>query len=319
MSKTNDELIYRGKNPYPSTIAQKFQLEYKNYDIIAIVEGTSDEDFYKKTNIDILNRAYYIFATQDGYNSWNKPPVGKEAVIEAYFRIRKWMKIPTHNSIIFIVDKDFFGINWKAPKYNHFKDRYGATLDDIDNFTILDFHSHECYFILENNLKQIFKLLNIEDKLEQFNNILENNLEDFSEYFAYKSILEDENPKYPRLARDWKNIKGINFKFEFRDNKLVFNKEDMQGSIDIMKKEIINSDNRKSLASQYSEMKKEFKAHPELLRGHTLFELLECYLNHYGKTLKNYKEYNDEIIKEMDIPLKIRILTFDGKNYKQEE
>ena len=41
---------------------------------------------------------------------------------------------------------------------------------------------------------QIFRLLKIEDKLEYFSRILSENLEDFSEYFAYKSILEKENP-----------------------------------------------------------------------------------------------------------------------------
>jgi hypothetical protein len=215
--------------------------------------------------------------------------------------------------------KIFFGINWKAPAYNDFEKKYGAKNEDINNFTILNCHSHECYFILENNLKQIFKLLKIEDKLELFNNILDENLEDFSEYFAYKSILEDENPEYPRYSRDWENIKGINFNFEFREDKLVFDKVDMQNSIDKMKKEIQFSENRKNLEIQYSKMKHKFKSHPELLRGHTLFELLECYLKHYGKTIKNYKEYNDEIIKEMEIPLDIKILKFGFGGYKLAE
>lgn len=165
-------------------------------------------------------------------------------------------------------------------------------------------------------MKQIFKILNIEDKLEQFNKILDDNLEDFSEYFAYKSILEDENPKYPRYLRDWDNIKGINFNFEFQDDRLAFNKEDMQNGIEKMKKEIQFSENKKNLETQYSEMKQKFKEHPELLRGHTLFELLECYLNHCGKTIKDYKEYNDEIIKEMNIPLDIKVLKFGFGGYK---
>lgn len=314
MNEVINRMYERKKQPYPETIAQKFVINSEHCDTVVIVEGISDEDFYKNTNIEILNNACYIYASQ------NANDVGKEAVIKAYFEIKNlsWRK-KFSNSVIFIVDKDFFGIDWKAPKYSKIAKEERAKLEDIDNFTILDCHSHECYFILENNLKQIFRLLNIEDKLEHFNNILEENLDDFSEYFAYKSILEDENPKYPRYLRDWDNIKGINFNFEFLDDKLVFNIEDMKNGIDKMKREIQFSENRNNLESQYLEMKKKFKEHPELLRGHTLFELLECYLNHYGKTIKDYNEYNDKIIKEMDIPLNIKVLKFGFGGYKLEK
>lgn len=314
MNDVISRMYERKKHPYDVSIVQHFHTYSQYHDIIIIVEGASDENFYEKTNIKLLNDACYIFANHQANI------VGKKAVIDAYFRIREWAKNkPYNNSIIFIVDKDFFGINWKAPAYNDFEKKYKAKKEDINNFTVLNCHSHECYFILENNLKQIFKLLKIEDKLELFNNILKENLEDFSEYFAYKSILEDENPKFPRYSRDWENIGGINFNFQLKDNKLVFNKDEMKNGIDKMKKEIQFSENRRNLENQYSEMKKKFKTHPELLRGHTLFELLECYLNHYGKTLKDSKEYNDEIIKEMDIPLDIKILKFGFGGYKLKE
>lgn len=311
MNEVINKMYERKREPYPTTIAQKFVNYSEHYDTIIIVEGSSDEDFYKNTNIETLNNACYIYAQQ------NEDNVGKKAVIKAYFEIKdlSWRK-KFNNSAIFIVDKDFFGIDWRAPAYSKIAQEKKAKQEDIDNFTILDCHSHECYFILENNLKQIFKILNIEDKLEQFNNILEENLEDFSEYFAYKSILEDENPKYSKYSRDWENIKGINFNFQFRDDKLIFNKDDMQNSINKMKNEIKFSENKSNLEIQYSEMKKKFKVHPELLRGHTLFELLECYLNYYGKTIKNYKDYNNKIIKEMDIPLNIKILQFGIGRYK---
>lgn len=305
MSKVNDRMFEKKGQPFPVSIATKFYENIEHYSTIIIVEGISDKDFYKNTNIKILNNAFYIFASQ------NTDIRGKQAVIEAYFRIREWSRGRNtyNNSVIFIVDKDFFGIHWKAFAYKKFEEIYKAKNEDIDNFTILDCHSHECYFILENNLKQIFKLLNIEDKLEHFNNILEENLDDFSEYFAYKSVLEDENPNRPKNCE---NIEGIKFNFEFKDDKLTYNKKDLQNGINKMKNSINNSE----LESQYLEMKQKFKTHPELLRGHTLYELLECYLKHYGKTLKNYKEYNDEIIKKLEIPLDIKILKFDSGKYK---
>ena len=311
MNEVINRMYEKKKQPYPQTIAQKFVNNSKHSDTIIIVEGISDEKFYKNTNIEILNNACYIYASQ------NANIVGKKAVIDAYFSIREYSRRNNfNNSVIFIVDKDFFGINWKAPAYRKIAENQKAINEDINNFTILDCHSHECYFILENNLKQIFKLLHIEDKLEDFNNLLEENIDDFSEYFAYKSILEDENPNY---SGDCENIKGINFNFEIKDGRLIFNKDDMQHAIDKMKNEIKFSEKRAILEKQYLEMKQKFKTHPELLRGHTLFELLACYLKYYGKTIKNFNEYNDKIIKEMEIPLDIKVLKFGIGKYKLDE
>lgn len=177
-------------------------------------------------------------------------------------------------------------------------------------------HSHECYFI--ENINLIFELLGIKDKIEQFNKILKENLDEISNYFAYKSILEDENPMRQNsfYYDSFKNIPIIKFDFEFNGEQLSFNRNDLKNDIKKMKSTIEKSHNRKSLESQYLEMKQKFKTHPEFLRGHTLYELLECYLKYYGKSLKNYKEYKDEIIKEMDIPLTIKVLKIDSGGYK---
>ncbi len=314
MSEVNNKMIQRKGQPYPQSIAQKFAINSEHCDTIIIVEGFSDEDFYKNTNIEILKNACYVYASQ------NANIVGKKAVIDAYFKIKEYSRRKIfNNSVIFIVDKDFFGINWKAPAYSRIAKEQMATNEDINNFTILNCHSHECYFILEDNLKEIFKVLKIEDKLDDFNNILEENLDDFSEYFAYKSILETENPNY---SKDCENIEGINFNFEFKNDKLIFNKAGMQNGINKMKTQIIQISDREKkeiLEKQYLEMKQKFKKHRELLRGHTLYEVLECYLNHYGKSLKNHQEYNEEIVKRLKIPLDITILKFGIGKYKIEE
>lgn len=311
MNEVINRMFEKKKQPYPQTIAQKFVNNSKHSDTIIIVEGISDEDFYKNTNIDILNSACYIYANQ--YANI----VGKKAVIESYFKIKEYAKRNSFsNSIIFIVDKDFFGINWRAPAYRKIAKEQMATDEDIKNFTILNCHSHECYFILKRNLEQIFKMLKIEDKLSDFYSILEKNLDEFSEYFAYKSILEDENPYY---SKDCSNIKGIDFQFEFKDGKLIFNKLYMQEAIEKMKNEIKFSEHRIILEKQHLEMKQKFKLHPELLRGHTLFELLECYLKHYGKSIKNYEKYNNQIIKNIEIPIDIKILKIGIGKYRLDE
>lgn len=311
MSKTSDRMLEKKRQPFPVSISQKFYNNIERYDTIIIVEGSSDENFYKNTNIKILNNAFYIFANQDANI------LGKKAVIEAYFRIREWSRgRNTYNhSVIFIVDKDFFGINWRAYAYKEFEKTYKAQFEDINNFTILDCHSHECYFILENNLKQIFKLLNMEDKLGLFNHILEENLDDFSEYFAYKSILVDENPNYIERCRvnSW-----ISFDFKFQYGNIIFNKPALLRDVENMKEQINKNSNKDVLKKQYAEMKQKFKNDPKLLRGHTVYDFLECYLKHYGKSLKDNGKYNYEIIKAMEIPLNIKVLKFDRGKYKLE-
>lgn len=314
MNEVIKKMYEKKGQPYPESIAQKFVINSEHSDTIIIVEGVSDEDFYKNTNVEILKNACYVYASQ------NANIAGKKAVIDAYFKIKEYSRNKIfNNSIIFIVDKDFFGINWKAPAYSKIAKEQRATNEDLNNFTILNCHSHECYFIFKDNLKEIFKLLNIEDKLDDFNKILEDNLDDLSEYFSYKSILETENPNY---SRDCENIEGINFNFEFKDDKLIFNKDGMQKGINKMKNKIVHIRDREKkeiLEQQHLEMKQKFKIHPELLRGHTLYEFLECYLNRYGKTLKNHEEYNKEIVKRMEIPLDIKILKFGLGKYKLEK
>lgn len=147
---------------------------------------------------------------------------------------------------------------------------------------------------------------------------MKENLDELSNYFAYKSILEDENPfRQNRFYYDtFKNIPVIKFNFEFNGEQLSFNRNDMKNDIAKMKSTIEKSHNKKNLENQYLEMKQKFKTHPEFLRGHTLYELLECYLSYYGKSLKNYKEYKDEIIKKMDIPLTIKVLKIGSGGYK---
>ena len=82
MNEVINRMYERKKQPYPEAIAQKFVNYSEHYDTIIIVEGLSDEAFYKNTNIKILNNACYIYAQQ------NEDIVGKKAVIKAYFDIK---------------------------------------------------------------------------------------------------------------------------------------------------------------------------------------------------------------------------------------
>ena len=61
MNEVINKMYERKREPYPTTIAQKFVNYSEHYDTIIIVEGSSDEDFYKNTNIETLNNACYIY------------------------------------------------------------------------------------------------------------------------------------------------------------------------------------------------------------------------------------------------------------------
>lgn len=313
MNEVINRMNERRENPDSKSITMKYLETREHNNTIIIVEGISDEDFYKNTNIDILNNkgVYYIFAScRNDDSNYKKYAVGKEAVIEAYFEIRKKYNPTFNNSVVFIVDKDFFGIDWNASKYHRFQEKMEAKPEDINNFTVLDCHSHECYFI--KNVDLIFKLLGIEDKIEEFNKVLNDNLDELCEYFAYKSILLDENPKRSnRWDYDtFTNTPFIRFNFKFDGKQLLFNRNEMKSDIEKVKKEIEHSKNSENLKIQYKEMKQKFKSNLDLLRGHNLFELLECYLKYYGKSIRNNRKYNEEIIKKMEVPLNIKVLKF---------
>ena len=92
MNQVINEMSKKSKEPDSKRIFLHFNTLREHYDIIIIVEGSSDKDFYKNTNIDILNndKAFYIFASQIKDDINNKEyPIGKEAVIESYFEIRE--------------------------------------------------------------------------------------------------------------------------------------------------------------------------------------------------------------------------------------
>lgn len=92
MNEVINEMSKKSKEPDPQKILMYFNTLREHYDLIIIVEGSSDEDFYKNTNIDILNnnKAFYIFASRRKDDINNKDcAFGKEAVIESYFEIRE--------------------------------------------------------------------------------------------------------------------------------------------------------------------------------------------------------------------------------------
>ena len=91
MNEVINEMIKKSKEPDPKTILVKFNQVREHCDIVLVVEGSSDEDCYKNTNIDILNnnKVCYIFAKRRKDDINNKEyAVGKEAVIESYFEIK---------------------------------------------------------------------------------------------------------------------------------------------------------------------------------------------------------------------------------------
>lgn len=91
MNEVINEMSKKSKEPDPKKILLDFNTLREHYDII-IVEGSSDKDFYRNTNINILNnnKVWYIYANPRKDDINNKDyAVGKEAVIESYFEIRE--------------------------------------------------------------------------------------------------------------------------------------------------------------------------------------------------------------------------------------
>lgn len=152
-SESNKTFVDRYYNKNESQVLFRLNNDKNNYDVFCIVEGSSDQYFYKnivKYNEKLLV-ADYIWTT----NVNDDTDIGKEAVIRAYFDIKKETEMnELLKKTIFIIDHDYYGFH--SEKYDDF------IMDSVkNNFTMTNVYSFENYFLLNNNIENIFKNLGL--------------------------------------------------------------------------------------------------------------------------------------------------------------
>ena len=297
MSSFKDDFNIRLKNTPNIGIVMKYNSLRNNKAIptFFFVEGVTDEIFYSNLRNEKTSKppAEYISALNNGFDS-ESCYVGKTAVLEAFSVINSDSVLKKDiGRCVFLIDRDYDGINnykIKIPR----KDR--------NKFTVTPYHSLECFLFEEDNLKNIFKCLNIGSCLEEYRIMLEHFARESETYFAYQGTItacKDMN-----LKIDYRKKYGLNeiFKFKFnKSNNYEFNRDKLITETELMRKSISKND----LAKQrYDTIYKSIRESCLNIHGHTLFGFLTQYLNDIHGIRLSIKLENTNFVTIID---KIRI------------
>lgn len=309
-SEPNDKFIERCYKKNDSQILFRLNNDKNNYDVFCIVEGPSDQYFYKNINNykPCLEEADYIWVTN--YN--NDKEIGKEAVIKAYFDIKETPDLNRMLSkTIFIVDNDYYGFN--SEKYDD------DTMKNIANlFTITKGYSFENYFLIRENISNIFSILNLrQEDFEKFINRLDLFILDLREFNSLKSTIVSTCKVDVFRANIGKTTIYKNdeiFIFDFNCNPF-YNRNLLMKQISSMKEAVRSN----SVSSKvYSIQKNKYYSEPEYgvyyTRGHDVYKFLTTYLNQIHNKNIDYKQ-NYDLYKKIVSKISVEIdLKFgDGK------
>ena len=179
-SESNQKFVDRYFCKNESQILLRLNNDKNNYDIFCIVEGPSDQHFYKNISKykDRLSKADYIWTT----NVNDENSIGKEAVIRSYFDVRKEPELVNLlTKTLFIIDHDYYGLH--SEKYDD------LTMESVKkNFTMTNVYSFENYFLLQNNIEIIFKTIGLSsDDCKRFINKLKTFIDEIREFNSLKS------------------------------------------------------------------------------------------------------------------------------------
>ncbi len=277
--------------------------QYRNddrYNSIVFVEGYSDKVFYENTKYECLNsNVQYIFKSNKNEDSINL--VGKEAVIYVYDRIKRNDTLVFDlYKCIFIVDRDFDEI--LCSKYIKLKE------SDRKLFTLTKGHSMENFFLEEQNINKIFCSFDLtSDAAKTFWKLFLIFSEEIYEFYALKGtitagIRENMNVHYTKRYDD-----SEIFTFTFDSiNEYKYNRLYLEEEVSIMKNGIKQS---KQAIDFFDMLKEKLMQYSGFLRGHTVFDFLNSYLEQcYGKTInyKNERTNYCKIVNHMNVEIDIK-------------
>jgi hypothetical protein len=261
-------------NPPLVGVLSKYNEHLLNPDCeyICVVEGSTDEHFYKNFSLFYLQkeRCEYIYYSADKNRSGEKNKIsGKEAVIKTYFDIKHDNKFSKGLSkTIFIVDKDYQDTLESQKRF--------VSTSDKRCFSITPYHSMESFFLIPENVDILFQIMSIEKKYkDEFYTLLFRFQSEVAKYYAYIGAVVDsyaykcERIKY-RKKSDAKEI----FNSLIKNNALNYNKALLHEELDILSKVPMNPLARKNLEKK----KRKLNSNYLYIQGHVMFSLLVEYL-----------------------------------------
>jgi len=300
----SQKMLYEAGHPSPERIAFNFLLKKDECANCCIVEGPSDVDFYSKTQHEQLRCFRYAFIKRDK-ESTEPVVLGKEAVIKASQRLPglflKSLKGRQSFNLAFIVDRDFFGLAGYTDVFSE---------EERRRITVLPspYYSHESYFFSKENLKKIFKTLNLTDKdAEDLFYRLYERIEPFlREYFALKSTITYAHSfggRHKDLYDDERHIFVFTFDKETKSVNFIkgFFDEDVKRMHEYISKDPV-------LLEKYREMESSLDS-PEMYKGHIMFNFLEQFLKTFYDIdfLTDERNYRLDVLSVLKVDLELKI------------
>jgi len=297
MSKSNDKFMsYLTTDDLPiSTILINMSnhIHNPNYDYYCIVEGKTDECFYKNLSISPFkeNKIAYMYnnfknesdesMSQHHNSNQNIGVSGKSAVIYSFNRFL--VKYPKNmKNSMFIVDHDYDGLPCT---------KYDISPEHKQYITVLPVYSFENFFLSRDNLSISLNKLGFtkEDATNIYNQIMSIKYETL-DYYVCKHIITSKFSE-----KKYKSLLKIKSKYTERDLfsydytcKGLKNCECLRSEIKTMKTEIYKySDLQQLYEVTKSSMIKDIDN--RLIKGKVLFGILNDILNfHYKKRISPY-------------------------------
>ena len=301
--KFANEIRYDAEVPL-AEVPFKVNMCRNYYSKICIVEGITDIVFYSNINREEFKGTKFISA---GKIISRDDVAGKQYVLNAYVLLKNDKNLTkTMNKYIFIVDKDYDGVEYYRPanetQYYNFKS------ENMRNITLTSGYAFENYFLEENNLIKIFKYFNMEEERSKFNDVYINFLSEVQEFFSWFATVVFAIRKGYHIHLD-KNIKCEDiFMFDF-SNECIYNKALLEEATEIRKKAVFDCKNNSELKQQQKIFLQKI-VNNNYIQGHTIYNLLNSFMKYYYKiNLDQY--YNNEnyinILKLIDIDIIIKL------------
>lgn len=230
------------------------------------VEGSSDKEFYGKTNINVLSDgAYYFFRTASD-NTEDKKYSGKESV---YYSLKRILTNENLKKIIdkctFIVDRDYS--RQQNSKYVNLR------IKDYSYINYTKGHSMEDYFIDSSNLVVIMNSYDLD--IEKFYGFFDDFNTEMSRYYSYKAMLTEY---YNSGAK-------INYKRKYLDSELLlfdFGAKNYWPGKSKVREECQRMERALNaypyLKSQAALLQKEIASNRMMVRGHDALRFLAQYI-----------------------------------------
>lgn len=250
----------------------------KNIEHFVFVEGSTDEQFYGNTRIEVLssNAAYFYRRMKD--EETLPEYKGKEAVFYSLKRVSENEKLSAEiDRCVFIVDRDFSDhilsakVKLKAADYKRILVTYG--------------HSMESYFLEPENVAKLLNKFGADP--ERFWELFSDFAGAISQYYALNAVIT-ENYRTIRYRKKYSSTDILSFDFS-RGDDFWDGYDAMLEECRLMKGKL--GQNRMYL-QRAAYLETRMRSNPRYIRGHDAFSFLEEYLRQLHNVEISFEYYN---------------------------